>query len=127
MIEDALREILHESSKHAGDKRYGRNIMAKLERDEVSLKAYVLWLESQPAEMLDKTYHLLMTGWDARREGLADVTTLFRDASGYVARNGPRAVKKAPCCETPEFVKRETGGRMCRSCGKKWKPKKAKA
>lgn len=103
--------------------------MAKFERSEVSIKEYVLWLESQPAEMLDKTYHLLMTGWDARREGLADVTTLFRDASGYVGRNGPRAEKegKPLCCKTPEFVKRETGGRMCRSCGKKWKPKKAKA
>ena len=110
--------------------------MAKFAEDEVSLKKYVAWLESQPLDMLQKTYYILMTGWGERRDGLADVSSLFRDAIkiGTVragASDKPSVdptpeepKKKKRCCSDRKIVKLKSGGKRCKNCGKKWKPKK---
>lgn len=143
---DTLREIAKESGKNAGEDRYGPNVMAKMAKNEVSMERYVEWLESQPIEMLEKTYWILMTGWGERREGLVNVTTLFRDALTKVKSRTPskgsrkkakpeaqaeasphvkskKKKKKKKCCDLPKIVKLKKGGKKCKSCGKKWKPK----
>lgn len=151
-LRDSLEEILVEEAKKAGPDAHGPNLMRKMARDEVSMDRYVKWLESQPVEMLQKTYWIMIAGWNERREGLANVTTLFRDAIGYVSSNGSRpaatatvpalptsskdealvdgivarAKKKKDCCPQPAIVKTETG-KYCKTCGKRWKRKKKHA
>lgn len=136
---DTVKEISREGGKDAAKGGHGPGVMAKFSENDVSIEKYVTWLESQPADMLQKTYYLLMTGWLDRRQGLADVTSLFRDAIRIVSSGGrvekepataPEPVqeekatkKKKRCCESREIVKMKNGGKRCKNCGKKWKAK----
>ena len=101
-LRDTLEEILVEGAKKAGPDAHGPNLLRKMARDEVSMDRYIEWLESQPVEMLQKTYWIMVSGWNERREGLTNVTTLFRDAIGYVDSNGSRPAKSV----TPPAPKR---------------------
>lgn len=133
---DTVKEISREGGKDAAKGGHGPGVMAKFANDDVSIEKYVAWLESQPEEMLRKTYYLLMTGWGERRQGLADVTTLFRDAIRIVSIGGRKVKateveteksppkKKRRCCDDRKIVKMKNGGKRCKNCGKKWKPKK---
>ncbi len=143
---DALESILVEEAKKAGPYAHGPNLMRRMARDEVEMDKYIEWLESQPVEMLQKTYWIMIAGWNGRREGLANVTTLFRDAIGYVSSNGPRSVESvtppAPkrlnsaeglehmaaqkACAHTETTKTDTG-KYCNACGKRWRKKKKHA
>jgi hypothetical protein len=134
---DTVKMIAREKGKLASKGGHCSNVMAKFAEDEVSLRKYIAWLESQPVEMLQKTYYILMTGWGERREGLADVSSLFRDAIKTVTARGlvrekpaedppPKKPKKRKkkCCGDQKIVKLKSGGKRCKNCGKKWKPKK---
>lgn len=133
---DTLKAIARERGKIAGKGGHCSNLMAKFAEDEASLKEYIGWLESQPVEMLQKTYYILMTGWGERRDGLADVSSLFRDAIKTAtvraaAKEKPagdpepkKPKKKRKCCSDQRITKLKSGGKRCKNCGKKWKPKK---
>jgi len=134
---DTVKEVAREGGKDAAKGGHGAGVMAKFSENDVSIQKYVAWLESQPVEMLQKTYYLLLTGWGERRQGLADVTTLFREAIAIISAGGrkervpdPEVVagppkKKKRCCESREIVKLKNGGKKCKNCGKKWKAKKS--
>ena len=141
-LRDTLEEILVEGTKKAGPDAHGPNLLRKMARDEVSMDRYIEWLESQPVEMLQKTYWIMVSGWNERREGLTNVTTLFRDAIGYVSSNGSRPaenvtppapkrlnsaeglahMEKQKACAHTEPTKTESG-KHCDACGKRWKKK----